>query len=165
MVDIYSLIIYPIIYILPAYVSNGAPVLFGGGRPIDGKKSIVKNRIFGDNKTWRGLIAGILIGTLIAFGESFVFPYMLAVGVLEAFGAHFGDLLGSFIKRRLGKGPGHSAGYLDQYLFVIFAFVFAYPLGNLPSVLGIVFIFVITGALHLFTNTVAHKWKLKKVPW
>ena len=31
--------LYPIIYIFPAYAANGAPVLFGGGKPLDlGKK-------------------------------------------------------------------------------------------------------------------------------
>lgn len=165
MVDLYSLVIYPIIYILPGYVANGAPVLFGGGRPIDNGRLLGKKRIFGDNKTWRGLIAGLFVGALIAFGESFALPYMLAIGILQSFGAHFGDLLGSFIKRRMGKGPGHSAGFMDQYLFVVFAILFASPLGNLPSLYGIVFILIITGALHLFTNSVAHRWKLKSVPW
>ncbi|HVA82853.1 MAG TPA: CDP-2,3-bis-(O-geranylgeranyl)-sn-glycerol synthase [Candidatus Aquilonibacter sp.] len=165
MIDFYALIIYPILYILPGYVANGAPVLFGGGRPIDNGRKLNKNRIFGDNKTWRGLIGGILAGSLIGFGESFVLPYMLAIGIAQAFGAHFGDLLGSFIKRRSGRSPGHKAGLMDQYLFVIFAILFAAPLGNLPSIYGILFILVITGALHLFTNSVAHSWKLKSVPW
>lgn len=165
MVDFYSLVIYPIIYILPGYVANGAPVLFGGGRPIDNGRKLGRNRIFGDNKTWRGLIAGLLAGTLIGFGESFALPFMLAIGIAQAFGAHFGDLLGSFIKRRSGKSPGHRGGYMDQYLFVIFALLFAAPFGNLPDIYGIAFLLLITGALHLFTNTVAHKWKLKSVPW
>ncbi len=34
---VYS-ILYSIFYILPAYVANGAPVIFGGGKPIDMNK-------------------------------------------------------------------------------------------------------------------------------
>lgn len=165
MFDFYSIIIYPLIFILPAYVSNGAPVLFGGGRPIDGGRKLFGKRILGDNKTIRGLIAGLLVGSLIGFGESYLLPYMLAVGIAESFGAHFGDLLGSFVKRRMGLGPGHNMGFMDQYLFIIFGIVFAIPFGNLPNAYGIIFIFVITGALHIFTNSVAHRWKLKAVPW
>src|SRR5574337_893217 len=117
--DFYSLVVYPVIYILPAYVSNGAPVLFGGGRALDLGKKLFGKPIFGPNKTIRGLIAGILVGALIGFGESSVLPYMLAIGVAQSFGAHFGDLLGSFIKRRLGLTSGHNFMGMDQYLFVI----------------------------------------------
>ncbi|MDE1828662.1 MAG: CDP-2,3-bis-(O-geranylgeranyl)-sn-glycerol synthase [Candidatus Micrarchaeota archaeon] len=165
MLDLYSVILYPLIFILPAYVSNGAPVLFGGGRPIDGGRKLLGKRIFGDNKTIRGLIAGLLVGSLIGFGESTVLPYMLVVGIAGSFGAHFGDLLGSFIKRRLGMSSGHNMGIMDQYFFVIFAITFTAPFGNLPNIYGIIFILIITGALHLFTNSVAHRWKLKAVPW
>ncbi|MDE1804780.1 MAG: CDP-2,3-bis-(O-geranylgeranyl)-sn-glycerol synthase [Candidatus Micrarchaeota archaeon] len=163
--NLYDLIVYPILFILPAYVANGAPVLFGGGRPIDGGAKLLGSRIFGQNKTVRGLISGLLAGTLIGFAESSVLPYMLAIGIVSSIGAHFGDLLGSFIKRRMGHPSGHNFMGMDQYFFVIFAILFAFPLGNTPKWYGIVFILVITGALHLFTNAVAHRWKLKAVPW
>ncbi|MGI0141877.1 MAG: CDP-2,3-bis-(O-geranylgeranyl)-sn-glycerol synthase [Candidatus Micrarchaeales archaeon] len=165
MIDFYSLVIYPILFILPAYVSNGAPVLFGGGRAIDAGKKIRGKRIFGDNKTVRGLIAGLLVGGLIAFGESMFLPYLLVIGIASSFGAHFGDLLGSFIKRRLGLSSGHNFMGMDQYFFVIFAIIFALPFGHAPTIYGIIFILIITGALHIFTNAIAHKWKLKSVPW
>ena len=38
--------------IVPAYCTNGAPVIFGGGPPVDFGKSLSDgNRILGDNKT------------------------------------------------------------------------------------------------------------------
>ncbi|MDE1825040.1 MAG: CDP-2,3-bis-(O-geranylgeranyl)-sn-glycerol synthase [Candidatus Micrarchaeota archaeon] len=162
---LYSIVVYPILYILPAYVANGAPVLFGGGRAIDAGRKLWGNPIFGKNKTVRGLLTGILAGSLVGLAESPVFPYMILVGIVLSLGTHIGDLLGSFIKRRLGQGPGQSSQIMDQYLFVIFALLLAYPLAHTPSLYGVVFILVITGALHLFTNIAAHRMRLKAVPW
>lgn len=163
--SIYSWIIYPIIFIFPAYVANGAPVVFGGGRAIDGGAMLGGKPILGPNKTIRGLIAGILAGSFIAFVESFFMPSLLLSGIAMSFGAHFGDLLGSFIKRRMGTKSGANVFFLDQYLFVVFALVFAYPFGNFLSLVGVVFILVLSGFLHVLANTIAHRLKLKSVPW
>ena len=164
---LYIIFIYPIIYIWPAYVANGAPVIFGKGRrePIDFNKKLGGKPIFGKHKTWRGLIGGLLSGFLMAGLESLIFPPMLFIGIASVFGTHFGDLVGSFIKRRLGKKEGTNFAIMDSYLFLLFAFVFALPFGNLPSILGIIFIIILTGVLHRVTNILAHKTKIKDVPW
>ena len=40
---------------LPAYIPNNVAVLAGGGRPIDGGRTLDDgNRALGDGKTWRG---------------------------------------------------------------------------------------------------------------
>jgi len=164
---IYSAILYPIIYIFPAYAANGAPVLFGGGNPLDFKKKINGKRIFGDNKTINGtayaLIAGIAAGAL----ESLIFglPYLLPLSILLASGAVFGDLIGSFVKRMLGMKSGASFPVMDQYGFVIFALAFAFRAGHLPTLYGLIFILIITGLLHVLTNVGAHRLRLKSVPW
>lgn len=162
---LYSIVLYPILYILPAYVTNGAPVLFGGGKPLDFGKKINGKRIFGDNKTIRGLIAGIASGLLIGFVESFYLSYMLEIALLLAIGTNVGDLLGSFIKRRLNLKSGSSLPIMDQYGFFIFALIFALPLGHLPSLYGILFLVILTGILHVTTNFEAYKLHIKKVPW
>ncbi|MGC9129458.1 MAG: CDP-2,3-bis-(O-geranylgeranyl)-sn-glycerol synthase [Candidatus Micrarchaeia archaeon] len=161
----YSLFVYPIIYILPAYIANGAPVIFGGGRAIDMGKKLKGKPIFGPHKTIRGFLAGIASGILVGAFESIFLPYMLAVGVLLSFGAHAGDLLGSFIKRRLNRKPGSNVPLLDQYMFFAFALIFAYPMGHMPGIGGLIFLTILTGILHKLTNIGAHKMKLKKVPW
>ena len=56
---LYTVIIYPIIFILPAYAANGAPVIFGCGIPIDLNKKFRGKPIFGKHKTIKGLISGI----------------------------------------------------------------------------------------------------------
>lgn len=162
---IYSVIVYPIIYILPAYVANGAPVIFGDGKPLDFGRKLLGKAIFGPHKTIRGLVAGLLSGFVIAGIESIFMPYMLAVGIMLSIGTHVGDLLGSFVKRRLNMASGISVPLMDQYLFFAFALLFAFPLGNLPNAYGILFLVVLTGLLHVLTNAVAHRLKLKEVPW
>ncbi|MGC8675951.1 MAG: CDP-2,3-bis-(O-geranylgeranyl)-sn-glycerol synthase [Candidatus Micrarchaeia archaeon] len=162
---IYSFILYPIIFILPAYVANGAPVVFGSGKPLDFGKSIKGKRIFGDHKTIRGLVAGLLSGFVVAAVESAFLPFMLVTGILLAFGTHVGDLLGSFIKRRMGVKAGASVPLMDQYLFFLVALLFALPAGHLPGAIGLLFLVLLTGLLHLYTNRVAYLLKLKKVPW
>ncbi len=67
---LYLIVLYPIIYIFPAYCANGAPVLFGGGRAIDSGKKFRGKRIFGNHKTVKGLISGISSGIIIGLAES-----------------------------------------------------------------------------------------------
>ena len=159
---IYNLILYPILYIFPAYAANGAPVLFGGGAPLDFKRKLGGKRIFGDNKTIRGTISALLIGVLAGVLESLAFPFMLKISIMLTIGAVFGDLLGSFIKRRMGHKSGHSFPIMDQFGFMVFALVFAFWLGHLPMWYGIVTIVVLTGILHPLTNLGAHLLKLKE---
>lgn len=162
---LYLAILYPIIYIFPAYVANGAPVLFGRGRPLDMGRTISGMPIFGKHKTLRGTLSGLLSGIIIAYLESLALPYMLYVGIALSFGTMFGDLFGSFVKRRMGIKEGSKTLLLDQYPFLIFALLFAIPFGHQPAWYGLLFLFVLTGAMHAFTNYAAHKIRLKKVPW
>lgn len=154
----YSIVLYPLIFIFPAYVANGAPVLFGGGRPIS-------KRIFGSHKTIKGLILGLLAGFIIAFIEAQFISYLLITGILLTIGTHVGDLLGSLIKRRIKIKEGQKFVIFDQYLFLLFALLFALPFGNFPSPYGMLFIIVLTGLLHVLTNKLAYKANVKKVPW
>ena len=162
---IYIYILYPIIYIFPAYAANGAPVLFGGGRPLDLGKKLAGKRIFGSNKTIRGTVSSLMVGAIVGLIEYPFLHYMLPVAILLAIGANIGDLAGSFVKRRLGMKSGTSLSIFDQYGFFVFAVIVAMPLGHLPDLYGILFLVVLTGAAHLLTNVGANKLKLKSVPW
>jgi CDP-2,3-bis-(O-geranylgeranyl)-sn-glycerol synthase len=163
--QIYAFLLYPIIFILPAWVANGAPVILGGGAPVDLGRKIGGKRIFGDHKTIRGLAGGLASGFVISFAISLFVPALLATGIALTMGAHAGDLFGSFVKRRLNKKEGASWAVFDQYLFLAFALLFALPLGNLPGLIGIAVIVVITGVLHKATNVMAHRARIKEVPW
>jgi CDP-2,3-bis-(O-geranylgeranyl)-sn-glycerol synthase len=166
---IYAIFLYPIIYILPAYVANGAPVLskgrWRGKWPLDFGRKINGKRIFGKNKSIPGTLLSLAAGLIIGLIEYPFLPYMLAIAVMLAIGANAGDLAGSFIKRMSGVASGRSIPILDQYGFLVGAFAFALPLGMLPSLYGIIFIVVLTGVLHVLTNRGAYRLKLKEVPW
>ncbi len=162
---IYLVFLYPIIYIFPSYAANGAPILFGGGKPLDMGKKINGKRIFGNNKTIRGTVSSLICGIAIGLIEYPFLHYMLPIAILLTFGANLGDLFGSFVKRRLNLPKGASFPIMDQYGFFVFAILFALPLGHLPGIYGILFLVILTGIAHVSTNRGAHKLKLKKVPW
>src|SRR5437879_13801189 len=55
-------------FFLPAFVANPMAVVFGGGTPIDfGRTLRDGQRLFGDGKTWRGLVGGTLSGAFLGF--------------------------------------------------------------------------------------------------
>ena len=73
--DWIAILIFSLLFIFPAYISNAGMVLVGGGKPIDkGKYFRDGRRIFGDHKTWNGLIKGPLyIGIPISIAVAFLF--------------------------------------------------------------------------------------------
>ena len=174
-----DMIIYSIIFILPAYAANSAPVLLGGTFPIDfGISAWDKRRFFGKGKTWLGLLGGMCAGMLVSVLEAYFLPgtafdifgakpqMYLAVGALLSAGALFGDLAGSFIKRRMAI-PSGAPSFLDQLTFLVFALLFVYPLGLkiIFSPACLIFLFVFTYLLHRGANGFAHLVGLKRVPW
>ncbi|HII61082.1 CDP-2,3-bis-(O-geranylgeranyl)-sn-glycerol synthase [Pyrococcus horikoshii] len=159
-------------YILPAYFANSSPVVLGGGTPIDfGKKWRDGRRILGDGKTWRGFFGGLIVGTIIGIVQYFLLPeYYGSLGIaielafLLSLGTLVGDLIGSFIKRRLNMPRGYPAVGLDQWGFLIAALCFAYPVKTIPTG-EVLFLLVITPLIHWGANIFAYKMGWKKVPW
>lgn len=155
-------------FILPAYVANATPVVLGGGRPIDANKKFTDGRpIFGAGKTAQGFIAGLAAGTFVGLLQGIAegtLSHYLALGFLLALGALLGDLLGSFIKRRLGIERGGAAPGLDQLSFVVVALLAASPL-DLPGWKIVLTIIIITLPIHLATNFSCYKLGLKSRPY
>ncbi len=79
-------------------------------------------------------------------------------------GALLGDLTGAFIKRRIGIAPGGLLPIVDQIDFVVGAVVFSLPLALISWELAVT-VLLITPPIHLFTNFLAYKMKLKRHPW
>ncbi len=174
MSDAYTIaveIFYALYYIFPAYCANGAPVLFGGGRPIDGGKKFLDGKpIFGPHKTVRGFASGLLIGTFVGWVQE---VYGLSVGLQQgstvlgfalSLGALLGDLLGSFIKRRMSLRPGAHLPLSDQLDFVLAALLFSLPVKP-PSIMYALIIVVLTVPIHFIVNIMAYLLKLKKTLW
>jgi CDP-2,3-bis-(O-geranylgeranyl)-sn-glycerol synthase len=163
--DIVTLIIEALKFIFPAYCANGAPVLAGGGPPLDfGKNFLDGKRIFGKNKTFRGFFFGWAIGMLVGLVENVLFGYPILFSVLSPLGALMGDLAGAFLKRRLNIAPGGLLPIIDQVDFVVGALLFSLPLATVYWELA-VSVVLITPPIHLFTNFLAYKLKLKNNPW
>ena len=169
-------------FILPAYFSNGAGLVFGGGTPVDfGKSDSKGNRWIGDGVTWRGLISGTIIGIITGIIQGIIAPEIIAnfgqyittpivtdvgsgilIGFLLGFGALLGDALGSFLKRRIGIGRGKPAPLLDQLDFLIVALILVSFVVKL-SLFFVVIAIVLTLIIHLLANTSAYLLGLKDV--
>ena len=111
-------IVMPIIQLAALItLANSAPVvarhLLGDlwQQPIDDDIELRDgHRLFGRSKTWRGLVAASLACALLAPLLGMSWQLGLAVGAL----AMVGDLVASFIKRRLGLAAGQRAPRLDS---------------------------------------------------
>ncbi len=183
-------------FFLPAFLANPSAVLWGGGTPMDfGRTLRDGERVFGDGKTWRGLIGGSLSGAIL--GLLLFFPFGLlapesswsfgapvtdlgggamlafaASGVL-ALGALLGDLVAAFLKRRMHKPRGAKAPGLDQYDFVVGALVLSLLVAgwSVPRFysgdawFGLLAIILITPVLHRGVNIVGFRLGKKHEPW
>jgi len=163
-------------FILPAYVANSMainvsrfPILKDYSTPIDFGMSIRGRRIFGDGKTWRGLICGILSAILFAAIQERIspagYPQMtMLLGFLLGSGALLGDLIESFIKRMSGLDRGHPLFLMDQLDYIVGAFFCAWTV--IPVDFGFLLVAsLITLPLHFGASIVAWVLKLKKNPW
>ncbi|MBP7274625.1 MAG: CDP-archaeol synthase [Kiritimatiellae bacterium] len=82
-----------------------------GAWPLDGGRRFPDGRpIFGPSKTLRGVVLSLALTPLIGWSAG-LFPEL---GFRIAAGAMAGDLLSSFIKRRMGRPAGSRALGLDQ---------------------------------------------------
>jgi CDP-2,3-bis-(O-geranylgeranyl)-sn-glycerol synthase len=167
-VAVIEVIAQALYFILPAYCANAIPVLFGGGLPMDfGRNFIDGKPLFGSHKTFRGFFSGLLIGTLIGIAQSnlpFFQPPHLLVGFVLSLGGLIGDLIHSFVKRRLSIPPGGSFPVADQLDFVVGALLFSLLISP-PSLSVALVILVVTPPIHLLTNYVAYRLGIKKEPF
>lgn len=179
---------------LPAYLPNSAAAFFGGGKPVDGGRNFRDGRrLLGDGKTWRGIIygtgAGIVLGLILVgigagiatvqdqdttqyFGD---FPFLLWVIFLLAFGSLLGDMGASFFKRRLNVQRGAKAPGLDQYDFLMGAWLLTligafgwyrdWFLEFDPLPWRMLAVLIVTPALHRGVNIIGYKMGKKEVPW
>lgn len=129
-------------------VANGAPVIAAkmlGERfscPLDGGAEFIDGRpLFGKSKTVRGVVISILLSTLAA--PLLGLDWWIGVAVGSA--AMAGDLVSSFVKRRLNLTPSSRATGLDQIpesLFPLLACRSALALSILDIAAGVAIFFV-----------------------
>lgn len=159
-------------------VANKIPVLNRWKNPMDFGKSYRGKRIFGANKTWRGLVFGSFIGALTGLLIAVFYPpsasavgiaplwpkfSMALLGALLGFGALLGDAVESFFKRQKGVPAGQSWFPFDQLDYIIGGLLvssFVVQL-SLQQYLSIV---VTWFALHLISAYIGYRLKLKDTP-
>jgi len=169
---------YAFWFILPAYVANAFPVIFGGGLAMDmGRRMPDGKPIFGTHKTIRGFAAGLIAGVLTSAAQTvslqylklsdFMLPFQfnVLIGLMITLGALMGDLVHSFVKRRMGLVEGAPLWVADQLDFVVGAILFSFLVASPLPLLTVVIIFVITPPIHLLTNFIAYLLGAKKTPW
>jgi len=167
----------PLLFISPTYVTNSSPLFLSSilekMHPLDfGKLFLDKKRILGDGKTIEGTFFGFFMG-LIYF---LIFYYLdknynilnLYESIFEGFlliiGAITGDIVGSFIKRRLGIERGEMLPVFDQIGFLVFALVF-YSLIRQLSMNFITYVCFVTFLAHILTNSLSYSMKIKEKPF
>lgn len=171
-------------FFLPAYLANMAPVFAAKvfknfDKPLDFGMQLGGKPVFGKNKTWRGMFAGIVIAIATVYMQSWLVNYeffqsisildysnynLETVGFLFGAGALIGDAIKSFFKRRVGIASGEKWFGFDQLDFVVGGLIFISAV-YVPESKYIITLLVVSPILHVATNMIGFKLGLKKVPW
>ncbi len=175
--DFILIYLWPLFYISPAYAANSAPLFLGSilknKKPLDFGFTLKDGRrIFGDGKTIEGTTFGFFVG-LTYFLAFFYIDKRLNIlnlyinefeGLTIIIGAITGDLVGSFLKRRLGIERGDTLPIFDQTGFLVFAILMrSIFFGAVPYDL-VVYLFIMTFLIHIMTNLAAYRMGIKKKP-
>lgn len=171
-------------FFLPAGIANMTPVLVRKinflNIPVDFGKKYKGEPIFGSHKTFRGFFFGILVAIGLVylqkllyqnydfFNQIAIIPYdrynVLLLGFLMGFGALFGDLVKSYIKRRMNVKPGKKFVPWDQIDFII-GFLFFVSIIYIPPVSVIIFLLVAIPFFHIGINFLGYYLKVQNTKW
>jgi CDP-2,3-bis-(O-geranylgeranyl)-sn-glycerol synthase len=182
--ELAALILTTLYWALPGFMANMAPILFRDrirwlAIPVDMGIRIGGKPIFGSHKTIRGFVVGILAAALTAVIQSYLYSigigrtisyidYHLAcgicIGITIGFGALFGDLVKSFIKRRLDLREGTPFVPWDQVDYAIGMIVFSGLV--LPMTLAMMVTLLISApTLSIIVTRIAFHLKIRKEKW
>lgn len=176
---------YSFLFFLPAGIANMSPVfakhippLNKWDTPLDFGKQYHSKRIFGNNKTWRGLLFGAIAGgfsSWIIYSAAPDLPANLsfnfvpsgasafALGALLGFGALAGDAIESFFKRRRNIMSGNSWFPFDQIDYIIGGLIATLPFIGLNMEIAFR-ILLIYFFLHLVISYIGYLLGLKNKP-
>ena len=166
---------------LPAYFANMAPVIVKKidilAYQLDFNKEMNNKPILGKNKTFRGLVFGVIFAIIIAYSQFLLsnnqffknlqfFDYQnwILLGFLMGLGALTGDLVKSFFKRRLGIKPGEKFVPFDQTDFVFGALVFVMPIFDITLRIFLTSL-LLSFILHMIVNHIAFFLKIRNEKW
>jgi CDP-2,3-bis-(O-geranylgeranyl)-sn-glycerol synthase len=130
-------------FFFPAAIANLTPILVAKmpwlkkfEAPIDGGLMYRGKRLLGSHKTWRGLVTGVIMATVVLWLQQLSVDHWhwaqwltgqvdytklptLILGPLFGIGALGGDAIESFFKRQRGVAPGHGWFPFDQIDYII----------------------------------------------
>jgi CDP-2,3-bis-(O-geranylgeranyl)-sn-glycerol synthase len=180
-------ILFTIWFFGPAGLANMAPVIANNipafqkyTYPLDFKKTYRGKRIFGNNKTFRGLIAGICMGAFAGMLQVVLYKnipwigtftenidygsmYSIIFGAALGFGALLGDAVESFFKRQLDIEPGKSWPIFDQIDLIVGASLISLLFVTQPWYIYVT-AFCLILLLHPITNVISWLLGLQKEP-
>ncbi len=171
---LFLLLLQSLYFFLPAYFANMAPVLLRFlplGLP-------VHERLFGPNKTWRGLLVAPLMALLIFWLQKWAYQagwftglaiidyadFSVTFGFLLGAGAILGDLVKSYYKRKAGIRPGQRWIPWDQLDFVIGGLVLGFFV-YVPPVEVAFTLLVVSPFLHMAVNHVGYWLGVRESAW
>ena len=178
------IILQALYFMLPAYFANMAPVfaskIFGNkiAYPLDCNLKYNGRPFLGANKTWRGLIAGVIIGIVTIYLQYYLYNIsffhsisildyyqinLILYGFIFGFGVILGDAIKSFFKRQANLKPGDKWFPWDQldFLGALILINFVYQ----PSLAIIFLIVIISPLLPIAANWIGYKLGIKRVAW
>jgi CDP-2,3-bis-(O-geranylgeranyl)-sn-glycerol synthase len=174
-------------FFAPAGIANVMPILAAKApglqrwhTPVDGGKTWRGQRLFGDHKTWRGVVTGTLAGMAflwlqVSLGDHYAWaaninqelPYgdtaIWLLGFLLGFGGLAGDMIKSFVKRQVPVKAGDSWFPFDQLDYIIGGLLLSALVVQLP-VAVYVWVLIIFFGLHLLFSYIGYKLHFKAKP-
>ena len=171
---IVKLILTSIYFFLPGYFANMAPIF---AKRLKFLHIPIHARVFGSNKTWRGIIAATLMGGFIFWIQKILFlrgfrefalidygDFSILLGFLLGFGAILGDLVKSYYKRKQNIAPGNPWYVFDQMDFIIGGLLFSFFV-YVPSAEVALTLLIVSPLLHIITNHLAYWFGIRDVKW
>lgn len=180
-------VLFALWFFLPAAISNMMPIFAARipwlrrfNAPMDCGLVFRGKRVFGSHKTWRGLVAGVICGTLTLWLQQVVWEHSavvrsfagdidyatlptLIMGPLFAIGALGGDAIESFFKRQVGIAPGKGWFPFDQTDYIIGASLATMPFVSL-SLARYALLLFLWFVVHILSTIVGYYLHLKDSP-
>ncbi len=164
-------------FFLPAGIANISPLfacrlpgLKHWDTPMDFGKTYRGKRVFGTNKTWRGLVFGAVVAALVGLLQYRVITssvestaFIVLATAAMGFGALVGDAVESFFKRQIGIKPGEKWFPFDQIDYIIGGLLCVAPFVDL-SLADVVRVGVLYFGLHIVFSYIGYLIGFKKTP-
>jgi len=165
--------------VMPIFAAK-IPVLSRFNAPIDAGQTYRGIRIFGAHKTWRGLVVGVVAGTMTlalqqllfedvawirSFADQVDYNHLptLIMGPLFAIGALGGDAIESFFKRQRGIAPGRGWFPFDQIDYIIGGAIATMPFVSL-SIVQYAWLLLLWLIVHVLSTVIGYFTGLKDSP-